>query len=869
MLLYHNYLTILLLLIATSVMATKSEFNYEIGKRVLDLLRDYTDAPSKVLEFLSNYREKNAFPHGLEPQDRDIFFQLGDTLLTANPRLLLFYALENGAFAGNQRSPTFAHYREPGESGYRLDGPVHMEKLQKHLDSCIDENGRQVPCLLGPGESYIECIDNCTSLQRCPDEDSQQDCSAVERAEERSLCESNTKWCISYATRSIPLSDDSPKRGYIPFTFYCIDINGLPTQTPGENAELGADGLGNCYHDDGITPVNRQVSGGYAYCGGEGIICNNTFLGGFTNGNFDPRYRPWYIATKQKQVPNWSEPYEFYTHNIGITFSRPIYSIDEEGKTIFTGVLASDYSLDGIASFLTNNYDGSDTIVTIVEEAEPNYVIASSTGITGVRKVLIEDNSKPCTEENDRDRCMGVRIPISDLNEDIMEQLISTTYLTQKEKNFPVSELIPVRVDHDDFRGVYASHTIGFETKEAGISWRIMILSPVSAHEDDTIMPGDSMFQVLITSVSAGFLVCSTLLVHFIRNRREKEIIASDWRFTGVFLVGCALLNLACLSYIGQNTNATCLARMWVIHFFFVFALTPLFVKTYRLYKLTGVGSIIPRRQTISNARTVLMAMPFLAVEVLILLVFTFIDPNKVEDLLVYDESHTENHVECKQDTWAFFALQLLYEGGLVFVGCLLAYKTRNMRKEYRDNQQLLLTMYNIALVGSVIIVVLNAAERFQATTRVFITIGILWVTVFSSCVFVVPKLLLIRSRKLNPVEEDEPARRTLSIVGNIPDSIQRMGRRISHRYSQNSIHFWDQTDEYEDNIGSSGRSTQTASVKLPMFPIQENRNCSEEVSQNFSSEEQLNERTGSLDSTAPEKSSTSGSISKSSCSSS
>lgn len=189
------------------------------------------------------------------------------------------------------------------------------------------------------------------------------------------------------------------------------------------------------------------------------------------------------------------------------------------------------------------------------------------------------------------------------------------------------------------------------------------------------------------------------------------------------------------------------------------------------------------------------------------------------------------------------------------------------MRKEYRDNQQLLLTMYNIALVGSVILVVFNAAEVCQATTRVFITIGILWITVFSSCIFVVPKLLQIRSRKLNPVEEDEPARRTLSIVGNVPNSIQRMGRRISHRYSQSSFHFGDQTDEYEDNIGSSGRSTQTTSVKLPMFPIQENRNCSEEVSQNFRAEEQLNERTGSMDSTAPEKSSTSGSISKSSCS--
>ncbi len=185
---------------------------------------------------------------------------------------------------------------------------------------------------------------------------------------------------------------------------------------------------------------------------------------------------------------------------------------------------------------------------------------------------------------------------------------------------------------------------------------------------------------------------------------------------------------------------------------------------------------------------------------------------------------------------------------------------------------QLLLTMYNIALVGSVIVVVFVAAEVYQATTRVFITIGILWITVFSSCIFVVPKLFQIRSRKLNPVEDDEPARRTsMRIVGNVPNSFQRMGRRFSHRYSQNSgISFGDQNDDYEDNIGSSVRSTQATSFKPPMDAIQELRTNSEENrSQIFRSEEHPSDEKSSSESNSPEKSSTRGSTSKSSSSSS
>ncbi len=188
-----------------------------------------------------------------------------------------------------------------------------------------------------------------------------------------------------------------------------------------------------------------------------------------------------------------------------------------------------------------------------------------------------------------------------------------------------------------------------------------------------------------------------------------------------------------------------------------------------------------------------------------------------------------------------------------------VAYKTRNMRKEYRDNMQLLLTMYNIALVGSVIVVVINVAERLQATARVFITIGILWVTVFSSCIFVVPKLFQIRSRKLNTREMDELTRRTLSIVGNVPNSLQRLGRRISHRYSQNSNSFGDQSDECEDSNVSSGTNIQTTSIKQPMEAIQESRNHADDdvLSEISPEDEQLSKRNASSGPTTSDKFST------------
>ena len=54
------------------------------------------------------------------------------------------------------------------------------------------------------------------------------------------------------------------------------------------------------------------------------------------------------------------------------------------------------------------------------------------------------------------------------------------------------------------------------------------------------------------------------------------------------FIFGCILLNLACLSFVGDNSDDLCLLRMWLIPFCAVLALAPLLAKIYRLRLLDG-----------------------------------------------------------------------------------------------------------------------------------------------------------------------------------------------------------------------------------------------------------------------------------------
>ena len=81
------------------------------------------------------------------------------------------------------------------------------------------------------------------------------------------------------------------------------------------------------------------------------------------------------------------------------------------------------------------------------------------------------------------------------------------------------------------------------------------------------------------------------------------------------------------LGVLGPNTDELCLLRMWLIHWFIVLALSLLFVKVYRMYRLVGSQSV--RRTTITHAQAARMALPLVVLQTFILLIFTFVDPNE------------------------------------------------------------------------------------------------------------------------------------------------------------------------------------------------------------------------------------------------
>eukprot|EP00984_Skeletonema_dohrnii_P003248 scaffold1075_cov100-Skeletonema_dohrnii-CCMP3373.AAC.4 len=289
---------------------------------------------------------------------------------------------------------------------------------------------------------------------------------------------------------------------------------------------------------------------------------------------------------------------------------------------------------------------------------------------------------------------------------------IAKAFLDQKSRGYPQSEVVSSEVEGEDF--LYATFTQEYSIPRSNLAWRVMVMIPIETETRDALMPGDPLSTVVIAVSVMGFIICGVLCVLLIRKRKHREVIVSDWRFMGLFVAACAVLNASSL--------------------------------TFRIYKLVGAGAV---RRTISHKRTLQMVIPFVLVQTVILLIFTFVDPNKQTSIVEEDGSSIEHRYVCGHNTRAFFAVMLIYQGGLLLVGCYLALKTRHLQSEFNESKQIILAMYDTAVVASILLIVCNAVVGFQGEQRLLFSVGIFWTTCFACAVFVIPRLMQVRKKQV------------------------------------------------------------------------------------------------------------------------
>jgi hypothetical protein len=543
--------------------AQGTEFNNEVIARVTERIADFMNIPIESTARISEYRNVGGFSHDMGSLDRDFAFRL----LSIEKAAEVYYGLEDGTYVFYSDTFYMAIYREPGEDGYNARRvPTDLEK---HYKSCLvpGVTGDIMNCTMSSGSQYVKCHNNC-DLVRCPDENSQKDCSMLgENRTDRTECERNVKWCRNY---TVEYAQEDEQLGYIPVTKYCLNDAVQPTQTLGATLDPTTRKNTNCTYDYGESVlVNRYMAGDYAYCGGNGTLCNNTFVGGYTSVQYDPRYRGWYTQTKAAQKALWTEPYPFHEEdNMGLTYTKPIYNTDDDGKQVFRGVLAVDYDLKHIMKLLVVAYQGTDRLVMIVEDAAPNYLIAASTGSSSIRQVLEDDKSELCPGEDAR--CTVIRIPVHDFNNNTKDMILQRAFLEHQRLGFPMND--PVATKESDKIGAAAFVSKGgmYNQDDTNMQWRVFVVTPMKRSITDASLPGDLSFVITCVLASIGFIGCGTMLWMFFSKRADTAMVCADWRFTCAFLFGCTVTNLTSFTLLGENTDSLCMLRMWSFNLLFV-----------------------------------------------------------------------------------------------------------------------------------------------------------------------------------------------------------------------------------------------------------------------------------------------------------
>ena len=149
------------------------------------------------------------------------------------------------------------------------------------------------------------------------------------------------------------------------------------------------------------------------------------------------------------------------------------------------------------------------------------------------------------------------------------------------------------------------------------------------------------------------------------------------------------------------------------------------------------------------------------------------------------DGSVSLQHSVCKHNTRAFTITQIVFLGGLILIGCVLAFKSRNLGSTLGEAKQLLFALYNVALVALIVILLGNFLFSVdQKSLYVVMAVGVFWATVFGSCAFTIPRLLQVRE---NHQEQLRRKSSTMLMLSGRPSSYGISPSRDSHRFTESN----------------------------------------------------------------------------------
>ena len=258
--------------------------------------------------------------------------------------------------------------------------------------------------------------------------------------------------------------------------------------------------------------------------------------------------------------------------------------------------MAVDVSIDGISKYLKEITDGTHYTYCIIEVKSPYNVVGISTGTPLV--------NKQCTlnYEPGNEKCTFYPVTISELgNSGKIEDMMLRKAHEELDHSGPSIKASIHEIEDQLTSRLWVVMSEPYEIHGKNINWRILSIWPLEETGEDALTKGEAEFSIVIALALIGFILCLTLFVLLYKRRKERAVILADFQLTSAFVIGCALINLSYLCFLGERTDVSCNIAMWIPSMLAFTTLPIMIVKIYRLYALVGASSKAAKSSKFNN----------------------------------------------------------------------------------------------------------------------------------------------------------------------------------------------------------------------------------------------------------------------------
>ncbi|KJE94845.1 hypothetical protein CAOG_05416 [Capsaspora owczarzaki ATCC 30864] len=419
--------------------------------------------------------------------------------------------------------------------------------------------------------------------------------------------------------------------------------------------------------------------------------------------------------------PYWLPLDETIIRNLGLPFNATVIPmLPEEADDVESAIVRNIHEAYAARKpFITYFY-------------KPHSIFSSISGV-GLRRVTLPEYTEVCATLGDGYNC--------DYPAEVVKKV---AWAGLKQKNSVaysfVSQFSYTEYAQQDIvaASVYQNKTL----EEATCAWLLnnrAVWESLLPDPDSLVTPTETAPAARITMFTlAGLIVLICLIMglmtwHF---RRIRIIQSASPTYLLLILFGAVMSMLwIFLDYSDDPSTAQCTARVWMRHLGFSIMFSALFLKTYRIARV--FKATVTKSSPLNDRRLFYHFLQMNAVVILILIIWTVVNPPHAEQLI----SGNESYLVCNINWWdnAMYILEVVALGGLAVV----CFSVRKAPSAFNESKFIALSVYNWLVVAVILQIILRATKGNATFFFIIESLEVLLTVPIIVGLLLVPKLYL------------------------------------------------------------------------------------------------------------------------------